>query len=387
MFLKKVLENNKKLVEYAFILEQNGQILPDTYVLDYDMIMQNAKRMLEVAKPLDIKLYFMLKQIGRNPLIAKGLMEVGFDGVVAVDYKETLVMIDNDIKLGNIGHLVQVPEKCLYKVLKAKPEVMTVYSYEKIDSINRIAKELNIIQPLLIRINDDSSKLYSGQVGGFMLKNLKEVIDYIAKLDNVKLGGLTVFPALLFDGEAIKPTANYEVLKKAKAITDELGYHDILINIPSATCVNSIPLIKELGGNNGEPGHGLTGTTPLHAKSDEVEKVAYVYVSEVSHNYGDKSYCYGGGHYRRGHMENALVGKNLDNAKMVEISAPSEESIDYHLELAENTNVGDTVIVCARTQVFTTRSHVAVVKGLSIDNPQIVGIYNPWGEKVEVNWQ
>ena len=154
MFLEKVQENNKPLVEYAFELQQKGLILPDTYVLDYDAIMENGKYMKDAAAPLGIKLYFMLKQIGRNPEIAKGLMEVGFDGVVAVDFKETLVMMKNGVKLGNIGHLVQVPKAALKEVVKARPEVMTVYSYEKILEINEIAKELDMVQPLLIRVND-----------------------------------------------------------------------------------------------------------------------------------------------------------------------------------------------------------------------------------------
>ncbi|MBR5005326.1 MAG: YhfX family PLP-dependent enzyme [Erysipelotrichaceae bacterium] len=388
MFLEKVQENNKPLVEYAFELQQKGLILPDTYVLDYDAIMENGKYMKDAAAPLGIKLYFMLKQIGRNPEIAKGLMEVGFDGVVAVDFKETLVMMKNGVKLGNIGHLVQVPKAALKEVVKARPEVMTVYSYEKILEINEIAKELDMVQPLLIRVNDTDSALYSGQVGGFLISELEELLNKIETLSNVKVGGLTVFPALLFDGKKneIVPTDNYKVLQRAMAITEKLGYQDLLINMPSATCTASIPLIKELGGNNGEPGHGLTGTTPLHKVTDQKERVGYVYVSEVSHNYLDKSYCYGGGHYRRGHMEYALVGTSLENAVTTRVEAPTMESIDYHYELEGNFNVGDAVVICARTQVFTTRSHVAIVKGLSTGKPELAGIYDSFGEPVNLKW-
>ncbi|MBP3399708.1 MAG: alanine racemase [Erysipelotrichaceae bacterium] len=388
MFLQKVQENNRALVEFAFELQQKGLVLPDTYILDYDAIMENGRSMKEVADPLGIKLYFMLKQIGRNPEIAKGLMEIGFDGVVAVDFKETLVMMKNDIKLGNIGHLVQVPKAALKEVVKAQPEVMTVYSFEKILEINEIAKELNLVQPLLIRVNDTDSALYSGQVGGFMISELKDLLAKIEKLDHVKVGGLTVFPALLFDGKSnqIVPTDNYKVLKRAMEITDELGYKDLVINVPSATCTASIPLIHELGGNNGEPGHGLTGTTPLHKVTNQKERVGYVYVSEVSHNYLDKSYCYGGGHYRRGHMEYALVGTCLEDAVTTHVEAPSMESIDYHYELDGNFRVGDGVVICARTQVFTTRSHVAVVKGLSSGNPELFGIYDSFGEPVTLKW-
>ena len=90
MFLDKVLENNRKLVECAFDMHRAGMILPDTYILDLDTIEANARAMKKTADENDIHLYFMLKQIGRNPLIAKKLMEIGFDGAVAVDYKEAL---------------------------------------------------------------------------------------------------------------------------------------------------------------------------------------------------------------------------------------------------------------------------------------------------------
>ena len=51
--------------------------------------------------------------------------------------------------------------------------------------------------------------------------------------------------------------------------------------------------IASIVGTHGEPGHGLTGTTPYntHHRSAE-EKIGYVYLSEVSHNYGSSSYCY-----------------------------------------------------------------------------------------------
>ena len=69
--------------------------------------------------------------------------------------------------------------------------------------------------------------------------------------------------------------------------------------------------MAKMGGNCGEPGHGLTGTTPLHAAcAEEPEIPAIVYVSEVSHNFQGKAYCYGGGHYRRSHVKQALVGRS-----------------------------------------------------------------------------
>lgn len=380
MFVERLLENNPKLIETSLSLYKQGLIMPNTYVLDYDAFMDNGKAMLEVADKNNIKLFYMLKQIGRNPMIAKGLDELGFAGCVAVDFDEALTMKENGCKLGHVGHLVQIPHNAIKDVLEANPEYITVYSLDKIKDINLEANKLGIIQKLCIRIIDEDSDLYSGQIGGFSSDYLKELVKEVEKLNNVKIAGLTVFPALLYDADqkAIKPTKNMNAMNRAKAIMEELGYKDIMINLPSCTCVNSIPLIKQIGGTHGEPGHGLTGTTPLHKDTKQTERVGYLYLSEVSHKFKEHAYLYGGGHYRRSHMENALVGYDLKKAKVV---APSAESIDYHYELDKNFEVNEPVIMCYRTQVFTTRSHVAVVKGISTGNIELLGIYNGLGQR------
>ena len=388
MFLKRCLENNAALIDFAFVLSQNGQILPDTYILDVDTILHNALQILEKANSQGITLFYMLKQIGRNPYIAKKLEDLGYDGCTVVDYKEALTMIENGLHIGNVGHLVQIPKAALKKIIVAKPDVITVYSYEKIFQINSVAQELDLIQPLMIRISDDDASMYSGQYGGFSSRELNKILGTIDSLTHVSFGGITTFPAFLYNESSnqIEATSNMHGIEQSLSILNERNIDNILINLPSANCCSSIPLVKACGGNNCEPGHGLTGTTPLHKKNEEVEAVGYVYVSEVSHNYKDRAYCYGGGHYPRGHMENVLVGTSLDNAQMLKVSAPTEGSIDYHFEINENCNVSDTCVMCYRTQMFTTRSHIALVEGLSKNQPRLVGLYDALGKKLEKNW-
>ncbi len=385
MFIEKLQQNNPKLIQICTDLLNNGLILPDTYVLDYDAIIDNAKHMKKIADENDINLFYMLKQIGRNPIIAKGLDEIGFDGCVAVDYKEALLMKKNNCKLGHVGHLVQIPKGVLNTIIEANPEYITAYSYEMIEQINNVCENSNRKQKIVLRIVDDDSDLYSGQVGGFSSNELKMLIDKISKLKNIAIGGLTVFPALLFNNELgeIVPTNNMKAMNRAKDILNQLGYKNLMINLPSCTCAKTIPLIKQLGGTCGEPGHGLTGTTPLHKMYDEYEKIGYAYVSEISHNFKDSSYCYGGGHYRRGHVEYAIVGNDFKKTKVV---MPDQKSIDYYFELEGNYDVGQPVVMCFRTQVFTTRSHVAVVKDLN-SNPELVGIYNAFGESINNIWR
>ena len=62
-------------------------------------------------------------------------------------------------------------------------------------------------------------------------------------------------------------------------------------------------------------------------------------------------------------------------------------SIDYHYEISEPCEINDCAIMAYRTQVFTTRSHVAVVAGLSEGKPQLLGIYDALGERVNAEWQ
>jgi len=154
-----------------------------------------------------------------------------------------------------------------------------------------------------------------------------------------------------------------------------------ILNMPSATCSVTIPEIRKLGGHQGEPGHALTGTTPLHAVQDLPEIPALVYVSEISHNLDGHSYFYGGGYYRRGHFENVEV-VNGDNVVFDTVLPLKDESIDYYIETKNEHPVGATVIGSFRTQIFVTRSDLAIVSGLQSGNPHLVGIYDSLGNKV-----
>lgn len=385
MFLEKTIERNRELVQAAFKLHKEGVIIPDTYVIDLDTLIQNAKKLKDEADKYGIKLYFMTKQIGRNPLICKEFMKLGYDGAVVVDFKEAEVMIDNGIKIGHVGHLVQIPKALIEKVVKSRPDYITVYSIEKAKEINEVCERLNIKQNIMLRVLGENDNLYSGQYGGFKLNELKSIGSELVKLKNLNLAGVTSFPCFLFDEESneIKRTNNIDTIKEAKEILEkEFNIKIEQLNMPSATCVNSIKKIHEEGGTHGEPGHGLTGSTPYHKFNDGDELPSMVYVSEVSHNLLDRAYCYGGGHYRRSHMENALVGTDVDNSKMIKVIPPTDESIDYHFELSENCNVSDTVIMAFRTQIFVTRSNVALVKGIKIGKPEIVGIYDSQGRRI-----
>lgn len=382
MFLNATLKRNTALIDAAFEFHQKGIIEPDTYILDLDAIIENGSLIKKEADKYGIKLYFMTKQLGRNPYIAKELMKLGYDGAVAVDFRESETLYKAGIKIGHAGHLVQIPNSRLEPLLKAKPEVITIYSLDKAEQISKTAQKLGIIQNIMLRVIGEDDIQYAGQHGGFLLRQLHEAVNMLNKLPNIKLAGVTSFPCFLYNekNQDIESTNNINTLKKAQQIIEDItGYKLTQINTPSATCCSSIKLIAENGGTHGEPGHGLLGTTPLHAAKEEPEKPAIVYVSEVSHNFNGSGYCFGGGHYRRSHVENALVGKSISESSMLKVKTPDSESIDYYFELNNPCEIGDTVIMSFRSQIFVTRSKVAIVKGISKGNPQIVGIYDSQG--------
>ncbi len=379
MFLNKLMEQNPDLIQTIYQLHQNGEITPDSYVIDVDQLLNNAEMMLNEAKKYEIKMFVMLKQIGRNPLLAKKLVDMGYDGVVAVDYKEALLMMEHNIHLAHVGHLVQIPKKLLMKIMAYGVDYITVYSYEKAEEINSIAKELGIVQKLVVKVNGQGDQLYNMQESGIELSVLENFSKHIQLLDNVKISGVTSFPCFLFNGVKIEATANMETILQAKNILEDLGCHIELVNTPSSSCSCMLADMKKAGGNCGEPGHGLTGTTPAHAKLNLIERQCIAYVSEISHQFKGTSYCFGGGYYRRSHIKNALVYMSNENSKVVEVIAPCNESIDYHFGLRCEVPISTLVIMAFRFQIFVTRSDVILIEGIQNDNPNIIGRYNSLG--------
>lgn len=381
MFVDMTFCRNPGLLQTAADLHQQGMIQPDTYVLDLDAIIRNGRVIKEEADKFGIKLYFMTKQLGRNPVVAEALMKLGYDGAVVVDYREADRLWENGIHLGNVGHLVQIPSHKVGEIVARRPNVITVYTVDKAREISQAAVKQGIQQNIMLRVIGNQDVLYPGQHGGFYLNELQVNAREIEILPNIRITGVTSFPCFLYDEKVndIVATSNTQTLQVAKQLLEEMGIQIREVNIPSATCTRVIKEIADLGGTHGEPGHGLLGTTPLHAATEQPEIPAIVYVSEISHSLDKVSYCYGGGHYRRSHMKHALVGSSFSDMRKVDVESPDVESIDYYLKLNQLADVGATVLFAFRAQVFVTRSEVAVVSGISTDNPKLVGTYDSLG--------
>lgn len=381
MFLEKTMERNPELINLALQYIKNGDIQPDTYIIDVDNLLANAKSILEAARNYNIKLYFMTKQIGRNPYIGKKLMELGYDGAVCVDYKEALILGKQGIKIGHVGHLVQIPKNRIREILVLNPEIITVYSYEKAMEISKVAKEMGMVANLMIRVVDSGDCIYEGQNGGIRYSDLEEIVNKVQGLEAVNIVGITAFPCFLYDPALRKVvgTTNLQTIKKSIKKLRDMGLELEQVNLPSNTSKETVSLIAEAGGTHGEPGHGLTGTTPSMSVVSEDEVPSIVYASEISHNVGENAYFYGGGHYRRSNIKCALVGEDVESAKVVKVLPLEPSSIDYYFELSEKCSVSMPVVTAFRTQIFVTRSDVVLVEGLREGNPKIVGVYDSQG--------
>lgn len=386
MFLHALEKQNPDLITAALRLFKQGQILPDSTVIDVDQFLANAQQMRRVANELGIKLYAMTKQFGRNPKLAKLLIEqCDFDGIVCVDFKEARTLAAQGLPIANVGHLVQPPSHFIPTLVAAiKPQVITVYSLEKARQISETAYNAKVTQGLLLKFYHSRDQLYVNQESGFAIEDLKQVVAEIQAMPNVYIAGVTHFPCFLFNqtSQKTEPTPNLTTLLEARLALQALGVNCEQVNAPSATCIETLPLLAKYGCTHGEPGHALTGTIPGNAVSPQAEKIAMLYLSEISHHYGADSYCFAGGYYRRGALEHGLVHYRGQNER-VRVYNDDHDSIDYHLRVAGHYPIGSPVIMAYRTQVFVTRSDVVLLRGVAQGQPKIIGRFDALGNRID----
>ena len=387
MFLKQIQKRNKALLAASVRLHQEGKILPNTYVVDLDAVSDNATLMKAEADKHNIELYQMTKQFGRNPLVIKAIQNAGIPKIVCVDFAEALFFIDKGFKIGNVGHLVQMPTQIIDRVLAAKPDVVTIFTLYKAKEINAVAQKRNLVQNVILRVWDEEDTFYYGQEGGFALKTLTQALDQLVKLKNIKIIGFTSFPTFLYGKQRkqIEPTNNLKTMQAAAKIAKCRGFNISHLNAPSTNCVSILAQMGQLGMTHGEPGHALIGTMPANAYQNEPEKPAIVYVSEIAHLHLNKAYIYGGGYYPRGKIKAGMIF-NGNKIQQVKINRFDGTYIDYYLNFdikpKWKIKIGASIVMAFRTQVFTTRAHVAIVSGLNQNQPKLQGIYTSQGEKI-----
>lgn len=380
MFLDTVLIRNPELVDCATELHGSGAVPPDTYVMDLDAVESNAALLAREADRLGLSLWFVVKQIGRNPELIEAVAR-HIPRFAAIDPPEARILHASGAQAGNLGHLVQIPGRALPEMLAWGPETVTVYDLANARAVSDAAVRLGRVQDVLVRLESAPGAGYPGQEGGVPFDGLDAFAAEAERLPGIRLAGVTAFPCVLCDPDTgvPQPTPNFALAREAVALLAARGHTDLKLSAPSATSMATLPLLARYGATHGEPGHALTGTTPLHATDrDQPERPAYVYVSEVAHTLADgRPALFGGGFYARAGIRSALIPRT--GARLTVQDAPAE-NIDYYRLLAPgDARVGDTAVLAFRTQIFVTRSNVAVVSGLSAGTPKLNGLYDPLG--------
>jgi predicted amino acid racemase len=391
VFLDLLRRRNPALIESAIELHQSGQLPANTVVIDLDAVGSNARHLRAEADRLDLQVFAMTKQMGRNPDFARTLVDAGIDSAVAVDMADARAVCAAGMRLGHLGHLVQVPRAEADAAAALAPEYWTVFGPEKAQEAAAAARRAGREQQMLARIYADSDRFYTGHEGGFPAAQIQQVADQFDALDGASFAGITTFPALLFDAEtrAIGPTPNLQTLERTAELLRAAGRSDLQINAPGSTSSVLFPALAAAGATQVEPGHGLTGTTPLHVVEDLPELPAAVYLTEVSHLYGGDAYAFGGGLYIDPvfppYQVRAVVSDRATtaDAALADVALPPPDAIDYYamVDVPEGRRIrpGDSVVFGFRIQAFVTRSYVAGITGASSGSPVVAGIWSADG--------
>ncbi|HEY6409958.1 MAG TPA: alanine racemase [Ktedonobacteraceae bacterium] len=377
MYFQRVIERNPRLLEAGITLHQSGRIPPNTWIIDLDMIVENARILAVEARQLGLTTYLMSKQYARNPYVSALALANGLNKIVAVDVACSLMARRYGLPVGHMGHLNQIPRHLVPEMVAMRPDVITVYNVEHARWIDSAAANLGITQDLLMRVYAPGDVFFDGQEGGFSESEVPAAVDDITRLRHVRLVGVTAFPCVRYNqraDEVAEVTPNLSTILRAAAVLRERGIEVKQINAPGNTSSVNMPMLAEHGATHVEPGHGLLGTTPNHAFNGTLpERPAYAYVSEISHHVGDRAYAYGGGLFHDGYLTGsavgALVGSTWDEARDngVEYLQDIEQIIDYHVVLrpGNRCKVGDTALLGFRTQMQMTHSYIAPVSGVS----------------------
>ncbi len=387
MFLAPLRRRNPEFLRAAASLHASGAVPANSYVLDLDTVTANARVMSQEAAAHSLRLFAMTKQVGRNPRFCAAVRDGGIEAAVAVDMADARAVLAGGLRLGHLGHLVQVPSHEAAEAATMQPDYWTVFSTAKAEEAAAASAARGRVQDLLLRIHAPGDTFYTGHEGGFPAADVLDVADAVDKLDGARFAGITTFPALLFseaDG-TVSATRNLATLHDAAARLRGAGRNPE-INAPGTTSSAVFGKLAEAGATQVEPGHGLTGTTPLHAvREDLPERPAAGYVTEVSHCYGGRAYCFGGGLYIdpvfAEYRLQALVapGGDIDGAFLADAEIPPPAAIDYYGMLTppdgRTIRPGDTVIFGFRIQAFVTRAYVVPISGVHGSGARACGVW------------
>jgi hypothetical protein len=151
MLLDVICRRNPSLVEAAIALRRQDRIPANSYVVDLDAVRANARH---------------LRAAGNR----HGL------SVFAHDQDGTRVTYRGGMRIGNVGHLVQILRAEADAAAALEPECWTVFSDEKAAEAVAAARR-GRTQALLGRIQAPGDLFYNGHEGGFYAHAIAVVVD------------------------------------------------------------------------------------------------------------------------------------------------------------------------------------------------------------------
>ena len=395
--LEIVERTNPSLIEAACRLHQDGQIPPDCYVVDLEVIKENARLLAEHAEAKSLRLYAMTKQFNRNPSILEAISSAGVKKFVAVDIEGARAISAQGLDVAHVGHLCQIPGFWIPEVLSMRPDVWTVYGYENARIISEAALAMGLTQDLLLKVTGPEDFAYTAQEGGICSENVVAVARKIRDLPAVRMVGVTGFPTITYDvaTNRLKALPNLATITDAaRRVQDELHVDMSQINCPGASSCTSMELIAAQGGTDAEPGSAFWGMAPQQLFGDDPGRPGQVYLAEVSHRDRNQVMVLGGGFYA-GRLDGpwavsaAFVGDqpNAIAGNRVQAGIPDARWIDYHAWLyptaGQRVRPGDSAVFFFRPQVFNARSaHVATIDGVQQGNPTVVSVYDKANRRI-----
>src|SRR4029077_13975178 len=180
-------------------LHQSGQIPPDTYVLDLDMIGRNARKLKVEADRVGLKALICAKEFGRNPMAMQSIMNAGIEQALGYDIEEIKVLHRYGIPIVHAGHFGQIPNSELNWVMtQVRPEFITVYSPEKARAISKIAGRLGVTQKVLIKVIEDPRLERLATASGYAEEDAMHFARQLNEIENLRVAGVTAYPATDF---------------------------------------------------------------------------------------------------------------------------------------------------------------------------------------------
>ena len=168
------------------------------------------------------------------------------------------------------------------------PDYWTVFNDEKASEAGRRPPRTGRDGQLaLARIVAAGDTFYRAMRAVLPPTDIIAVAERLDRIDGARFAGITTFPSQLLSIRIRARSGRRPTSRRCAAPPTPWrrpAARTIEINAPGTTSSTvTFEALADAGATQVEPGHGLTGTTPLHALEDLPELPAVVYVSEVSH--------------------------------------------------------------------------------------------------------